>query len=223
MPLNASLDAALKGAAPLVCLLLKIELPDHTIRITDGAGQVVFGGETYSGEDAVYGTLDQVETVAEQIGTEAPKVRFGFLPASLAALASITNPANQGAPVSLWFAAVNPSTGLLIGDPELLFLGELDTADTETSEGSTLITFDVASAWERLFDASEGQRLNNTFIQSVWPGARGAEFVSQVQRDLPWGYDAPRPAVVRDGYTAGVPGSGGNGAGGGWRYTDVPY
>lgn len=211
MALDASLDAALKGAAPLVCLLLKIELPDHTIRLVDGAGEVVHEGQTYTGEDQVYGVLDAVEEMTEQVGTEAPTVRFTFLPASLPALADITNPANQGSPIFAWFAAVDPATGLIIGEPELLFNGELDTAEVEASENATVISFDAVSSWERLFEANEGHRLNDKFWQSIYPGARGMQYVTEIQRDLPWGYDAPRPRVASD--TNG--GGGGGGAGGG--------
>lgn len=219
MALDASLDTALKGAAPLVCLLLKTELPGHTITVLDGAGEVVFNAETYTGSDSVYGTLDGVETVTEQVGTEAPMLRLTFLPATLAALADITAPANQGSPVSVWFGAISPA-GLLIGEPEPLFIGEMDTADVDAGGPSTVIAINVASAWERLFDLGEGQRLNNAFIQSIYSGAKGAEFVIAIQRDLPWGYDAPRPAVISDviggsPIWGGSPIGGGTGGGGG--------
>lgn len=229
MALDASLDAALKGAAPLVCLLVRVDLPEHTIRVVDGAGQLVFDAAVWMGEDAVYGVLDGVETLTEQVGTEAPMVRLTFLPADLAALAALTEPANQGSLVRIWLGAVDPATGLLTGTPELLFLGELDTADADVSESRTVIAFQVASAWERLFDANEGHRLNNAFIQSIYPGALGAEFVISIQRDLPWGYDAPRPAVVSDVIggtarpgTSPIPGGlGGGGFGGGFDLRDA--
>lgn len=222
MALDASLDAALKGAAPLVCLLLKIELAAHTIRLVDGAGEVVHGGETYTGEDEVYGVLDAVEEMTEQVGTEAPTVRFNFLPASLPALADITSPANQGSPIYVWFAAVDQALGAVVGEPELLFAGELDTAEVEAGESATVISFDAVSAWERLFEANEGHRLNNAFWQSIYPGALGMQYVTEIQRDLPWGYDAPRPRVVSDttgggggGYGGSPIGGGGGGVGGG--------
>lgn len=216
MALDASLDAALKGAAPLVCLLLKIELPDHTIRLVDGSGEVNFDGEAYTGEDDIYGVLDGVEGITEQVGTEAPTVRFTFLPTSLQALADITHPANQGAPVYVWFGVVGDN-GLIVGEPELLFLGELDTAEVEAGETSTVIAFDVVSAWERLFEANEGRRLNDKYWQTLYPGARGLQYVTEIQRDLPWGYDAPRPRVVSD-TVGGVPGRpGGSPIGGGGR------
>jgi hypothetical protein len=223
MALDGTLDTALRGTAPLVVHLVKIALPGGTIRVLDGAGTLTFNAETYTGEDAVFGVLDGLETIGEQVGTEAPAMRLTFLPASLNALADLTNPANQGSAVSVWFGAVNPTTGLLLGTPEALFVGELDTADVEVSTNRTVISFNVASAWERLFAVNEGHRLNNAFIQSLYSGALGASFVIAVQRDLPWGYDAPRPAVVADlnggstvrGGSPVVGGGGGLGGGGG--------
>ncbi|WP_309091709.1 hypothetical protein [Phenylobacterium sp.] len=218
MSLDASLDAALRGAAPLVCVLLKIELPGHTILLVDGVGEVTYDGETYTGEDEVYGVLDSVEGITEQVGTEAPTVRFTFLPATLSALADITDPANQGSRVYVRFGAIDPATGLLIGEPELLFLGELDTAEVEAGEASTVIAFDVVSAWERLFEANEGRRLNDKYWQSLYSGARGMQYVTEIQRDLPWGYDAPRPRVVSDTVGGVQPGRGGGSPiGGGGR------
>jgi hypothetical protein len=220
MALDASLDAALKGAAPLVCLLVRVDLPEHTIRVVDGAGEVVFDSAVWRGEDSIYGVLDSIDTLSEQVGTEAPMVRLTFLPADLAALANLTDPTNQGSEVHVWLGAVDPASGAIIGAPELLFFGVLDAADAEVSTERTVIMLDVASAWERLFETNEGQRLNNAFIQSIYPGALGASYVISIQRDLPWGYDAPRPAVVSDVIggnpvpgTSPIPGGGFGGGG----------
>ena len=199
-PLTTRLDAA-------DTLVMEIVLPGATIRVVDGAGQVTFGGEVYSGDDLVFGPLKAVESVTEQIGTEAPRVRFSFLPATFEGLSQLTDPAAQGSEVSLWFGAVSPETGLLIGTPELLFLGELDEAVVDYGT-AVVVTLDVASAWERLFEAQEGTRLNNAFQQSLYPGDLGFAFVTEIQRQEPWGYDAPRPSVVAD---VSTPSSGGGG------------
>lgn len=222
MALDASLNAALRGVAPLVCCLLEIELPDATIRVVDGAGSVAYGGNIFTGEDPTYGTLKAIEGFSEQVGTEAPRIRFAFLPRSLAALAAMSAPGVQGSPVTLWFGAVDPQSGILIGEPELLFVGEVDTADPDAGQNETVLTIDVASAWERLFEANEGTRLNNSFHQSNYPGERGFEFVTQIQRQEPWGYDAPRPNVVAD-VVGGQPGGGGftGGGGGGFDGREV--
>lgn len=205
MALDIATNAALQQPVSMICCLLQIALPVRTIRILDGAVPITHEGHLYEGEDAVFGTLDAVEDVTEQVGTEAPTIRFTFLPTSVAAMAEITSPLMQGSEVSLWFGVIDPDSGLLIGAPELLFLGELDTAEIDVDTNRTVISFDVASAWERLFEASEGQRLNNSFQQSIYPGDLGMEFVTQIQREEPWGYDAVRPAVVSD-VTGGTPG-----------------
>jgi hypothetical protein len=232
MALDSALDTALKGAAPIVVLMVRIDFPDGTLRLLDGAGQVVFDGATWFGEDATYGTLDGVETISDQVGTEAPMIRLTLLPASLGALAAITNPVNQNSLVRVWLGSIDPVTGALIGVPESLFMGVVDTADVDVDKNRTVIVINVASAWERLFEANEAQRLNNSFIQSLYPGALGASFVIAIQRNLPWGYDAPRPAVVSD-VLGGVPdrgqspaeggGGGGGGYGGGDYYDRVLF
>jgi hypothetical protein len=205
MALDVAMNAALQQPASMICCLIQIVLPGHTVRIHDGAIPITHDGHLYEGEDEVFGTLEGVEDVTEQVGTEAPTVRFTFLPTSIAAMAEITSPQTQGSEVSIWFGVIDPNAGQLIGAPELLFLGEIDTADVDVDMNLTVISFDVASAWERLFEASEGQRLNNSFQQFMYPGDLGMEFVTQIQREEPWGYDAVRPAVVRD-VTGGAPG-----------------
>lgn len=219
MALDPNAHSALQGAAPLVCLLIKIELPEATLTLCDGSAQVLWDGYLWSGSDDVYGAVDQIEAIDDAEGTEAPAMRMVFLPASLVALAALSAPANQGSPVKLWLAVLNPATGHVIGSPELLFLGELDTAEVDASESVTTLTFDVVSAWERLFDNNEGLRLNNAFMKSAFPGALGLEYVTQTSRRLPWNIKAARPAVVRD-TVGGSPGGGYGGApylGGGWR------
>lgn len=208
MALNASLDAALKSAAPTVFCALQIELPGHTIRVLDGAGAISFGGNTFTGSDATYGVLSAVESIAEEVGTEAPRVRFVFLPTSNTAMAGITAPQVQGSPVRLWYGAVNPQTGLVIGEPELLFLGELDEAELSGGMNSRTLTFDVASAWDLLFDQNEGARMNDAFWQWLYPGDRGFQYVTGVQQKVYWGFNGPRTGS-RNYYGGGAGGSGG--------------
>ena len=65
---------------------------------------------------------------------------------------------------------------------------------------------EAVSVWERLFDDGEGVRLTNAYHQSAWPGELGFEFVTAVQRQLPWGADTPRPSVIADAlYTRPTP------------------
>src|SRR3546814_520081 len=106
-----AMETALAAETPLVVGLLKIELPDATIRLLDGSGQLVFDGETYTGRDPVFGSLAAVEAIEDGVGDEAPALNFTLLPASDAASAELASPDMQGSVVSLWLAAVDRATG----------------------------------------------------------------------------------------------------------------
>lgn len=191
MALDPTMNTALQAAAPLAFCALEMALPDHDIRALDGSGVVSFNGLLFTGSDDTYGTLNGIETITESVATEAPKVRFSFLPKSMIALASLVNPVVQGSEVTFWFGVVNPATGLVMGVPEVLFVGELDEAEVSTTQSSQTITFDVASAWERLFDANEGARMNDAYQQSLYAGDLAFQYITGVQENIYWGFRAP--------------------------------
>lgn len=190
MALNSSTDAALRQPAPVIFCALEIVLPGHTLRVLDGAGVIGFDGMVFQGFDATYGTLGAIESVTESIGTEAPRVRFAFLPRSNNALANLAAPGAQGSQVTLWTGVVNPYTGLVIGQPEVLFIGDLDETSFEYDEGSGVLTVDCASAWDRFFDGNEGARQTDDFQQANYPGDRAFQFITGVEEQLHWGFKA---------------------------------
>lgn len=190
MALDASLNAALQAPAAVAFCALEIVLPSKTIRVLDGAGAVGFDGKVFQGADPEFGTLRAIDPLEEQVGTEAPRARFTFMPRSNNAKAQITNPGVQGSEVSCWFGVVDPATGLVIGQPELLFIGELDEASVDTDKGSDVITFDVASAWDRFFDGNEGARQTDNYQQANYPGDRAFQFITGVEEQLHWGFKA---------------------------------
>lgn len=190
MALDASLNAALHAPAAIPFCALEIVLPTKTIRVTDGAGVVGFDGKVFQGTDLDFGTLRAIDPLEEQVGTEAPRARFTFMPRSNNAKAQITSPGVQGSEVSCWFGVVDPATGLVIGQPELLFIGELDEASVDTDKGSDVITFDVASAWDRFFEGNEGARQTDNFQQANYPGDRAFQFITGVEEQLHWGFKA---------------------------------
>lgn len=190
MALDGSLNAALLAPAPLVFCALEIVLPNHTIRVLDGAGAIGFNGMVFQGFDATYGSLNGIESITESVGTEAPRVRFTFLPRSNNALAGLASPGNQGAAVTMWIGAVIPQTGLVIGQPEPLFVGELDESSFDYDEGSGILTMDCGSAWDRFFEGNEGARQTDAFQQSIYPGDLAFRFITGVDEQLYWGYNA---------------------------------
>lgn len=198
MAFDPTMADALSGVSAGVFYALEVTLPSYTLRLCDGAGTVAFGDASFPGKDATFGVLAAIEAVGDGLDNQAPALRFVLNPPSASAASALSSPLFQGSPVKLWIGAFDPASGDVVGEPYLLFLGELDVPTLQAAQGSRSVTFDCVSAFERFFDDTEGARLTNAFHQLVWPGETGLEFVVDVQVTLPWMTDLPRPVLVRD-------------------------
>lgn len=226
-----AMDTALGQAfVPDFCAV-EILLPSGPIRLLAGGSQVTFPVEdlatgvaenqTFLSEDPTFGTLGGLESVGEGLGTSAPKMRLGLAPPTHAAAALLNQPINQGASVRLWYGVLNYMTGEVIPSPELLFWGFLNQPRFAGGRQNRAVEYDVASALDSLFANSEGQRLNHQTLTKAFPGARGLEYVSDIERNLPWGSNAARSPLIsaagggyHNGGTTLPPGGGGGGGGG---------
>lgn len=204
MALSPAMDSALQGLVVTAFCAVKIVLPGGTVRLIDGSGMVTFGSETYTGLDPVYGTLSAIEQINEEIATSAPRARITLMPPDNAAIVALTNPMVQGSAVTIWVGVVDSSTGAVIGTPEAVFVGEIDTSTLISSSGNRSLELDIASVWERLFADSEGARLNGFFHKTVYPSELGFDFVVEAKDDPYWGSDGPRPAATATSSGSGV-------------------
>jgi hypothetical protein len=195
------MEAELRKPFATIFGALKVDLPDGTVTLLDGAGTVTFGGDTYTGRDALFGVLDTVDSIQDGGGDSAPALSITLLPDSDADAADICSPTMQGSPVSLYLGAVDPATGAVIADPLLIFSGELDQPVLTIDNGIRQLTFECASAFERLFSGDEGARLADSFHKSIWPGETGLANATGVLKTVFWGLDKPKGAI-----TYGVPG-----------------
>lgn len=188
--------------APLLFVGVEVQLPDAGwLRLLAGAGEVVMAGKTFVGEDATFGTMAELDAVQDGFGDDAPALRIGIAPPTTSAAAILAGQNMQGRTVLVWFGVIDRATGQAgtgTDAPVLIFAGEVDQGVLKVDRGSRAITLECVSIWERLFEDAEGVRLTNAYHQSAWPGELGFEFVTDVQRQLPWGSDTPRPDVVRD-------------------------
>lgn len=185
-------DLALAQQVVTIFGAIEIVLPDHTIRLLTGAGIVTFAdGRSFTGEDATYGALWSIEDLTDGVGDEAPALTLTLAPASDAAAASLAAADMQGSPVSMWLGVVDPATGLVVGDPLLVFLGELDVPTIKGGANSRLLELEITSVFEDFFTTDDGVTLSDAFHKSVWPGERGMSGVTYVTHQLYWGSDTP--------------------------------
>lgn len=182
-------------------IAVQILLPDDTVRLLDGAGVLAFdvdgglGVQTFTGRDAVFGTLGGASEIEDGIGNESPAMTLTLFPKTNSAMAALASPAAQGSSVMIWFGAVSSDTGLVIGDPLLLFDGLTDVAEQIVTKNGRALQISVDSIMVRFLDADQGARMNNGFHQRIRPGEKGFEFITSIARKVPWGSDVPKDAI----------------------------
>ena len=203
--MTPQMDVALGAQRVMLLGLLEITFPSHTLRLCDGSATVSWAGKVFTGRDAVFGTLGEVEEIAEEAGDTMPGLDIVLMPPDLSSAVQLCNPSMQGAPVRVWLAAVNPETGAIVPDPDLLFAGEVDLPILEVDRGVRTVTMQIASVFERLMEPDEGMRLADAVHQSIWPGELGLANMTGTPIKKLWG-----PGDVPPSYTD-VPQGGGGG------------
>jgi len=201
---------AFEGQVITLAGLVEVELPGHSLRLSDGGFLDWPGRGLFTSADPAFGVLDSVEAVTEAAGDEAPAGRLTLLPPEGASAASLFQPQAGGSPLRAWLAEVDPETGTIIGSPEMLMNGMVDAVELGIDAGGRSVELDFASAAERLFMISEGNVLSPAFHKSVWPGELGFDHATGAVLAVPWGVPGPpRGATGAEGAAGGGSGGGG--------------
>lgn len=199
--MDSALVTAFQAPAPTKCSLVRWDLPGGALCLTDG-GFVVFdagegeGDETYLGRDPVYGTLGSLPTIKDGAEAQTTRLDIVLLPASDAAAAALGSPTIQGVRVQWWEGAIDQATGLLIGEPELKFDGELDRARFSVADSWSL-NIECGTQAERQLEPNADWRLNHAFHSLVWAGEMGLIFVDGVTKKKEWRSRPESPGVFK--------------------------
>lgn len=185
--MTPEMQAALGAPVQTHTGLLRIEMPEYTLRLCVGSAQLLYGGETYVGEDETFGVFASVSEIAEAVGDQAPNLQLTLLPPDASAASQLSQPGMQRSSVYLWLAVVDILSGTVVPDPDLLFAGTLDVVSLERRGGRRELDIQCVSVFEDLFQNEEGMRLSHAFHQSVWPGERGMENVTGTLLSKIWG------------------------------------
>lgn len=189
-------------SAVMLAGLLKIELASHTVLLCDG-GTVPWDGDTYTGNDSLFGSIAGMEAPDEGVGDEAPMVTLRFNPPGDVASADLIDAGHQSKRARLWIAEINYTTGEVVGTPEQQADMMIGVPRLRTGERTRVLEIDMVPRLERAFLTTEANTLSNAFHQSIYPGELGLTKTTGVSRAFAFGVTlAPR----------GV--SGGSGGGG---------
>lgn len=193
--LTPGLEAALQQPRALLFGALEINFPDHDLRLLDGSGELVIGGNTFVGRDPTFGTIASCKPVTDGNADQAPTLTVSLLPPSGTAAATLASAAMQGSRVRLYMGAVDMMTGLVVPDPKVLFDGEIDVPTLRWRTRAREVEYRVVSVFEKFFDQEEGIRLSDSHHQALWPGELGLAFVTGVTQPVYWGAQPPVSAV----------------------------
>lgn len=184
---------------PVVTEFFAVEMTtvDGVVRLLDGAGVATFLGRTFHGVHAVFGTLGGIDGLEDAADTQVAEVTLRLLPPSTTAAVDLASPANQGGALAIWRGALDPATGLVIGEPKLEFAGELDVPTLSGDRNLRVLSFTATAQTDRLFDDDESVRLSDSFHRTLYPDDPSLEFVTGLGDQMPWGVEAKLPASVR--------------------------
>lgn len=193
MSLTPQMTAAVGGMVVTQFTAVRLTYPTFTLCLLDGAGQLVFDGDTFVGYDETYGALIGLENLNDGGQDQAPRARIVLNPPTNVALAALASPTAQGSTVEIWEGSFDIATGLVVPDPDLAFFGEVD--QPVYTPLSRNLSIDCTSSLEGFFAVEEGVRLTDSHHQSVWPGELGLEYQTAIRSTLPWGAEVARPVT----------------------------
>ena len=181
--------------------LVKIELPDQTVRLCDGAF-FNYQDELYQSEDDTFGTIGSLRAMSIGVGNIVPALVLTLLPPDGTAVGQISRPGNQTSRVTFSIAEYDANSGL-ISSGAVFFDGQLDQTILDVGEGGRTLTISVVSLAERLFERNIGNSMNSTWHKSVWPGELGQDNATGLAQPVAWGTESQGGVRSGSGVTFG--------------------
>jgi len=175
----------------LLAGLLKIELPGHTVLLTDG-GTVTWDGDSYASRDALFGMVAEPDELENGVGEEAPSGTVRFVPPPEVASADLIDPAYQDCRMRGWLAEIDADTGEVVGTPSLELDAIIDVPRLSFTNDERELEVDHVSIWQRLFDTNEGNVMNGLTHRQLYPSETGMDNTTGVSKDVPWGTNSVR-------------------------------
>jgi hypothetical protein len=183
-----------------LCGLIKIELPDYTVLISDG-GFVTYDGDTYQSEDPEFGVISGFE-INGTSPDQAPGGKVTFLTPSADAAARLVSPGFQTSKLYIWLAEVDEATATVIGTPTVLTIAQLDRGVVSEKMRTREVALEFVSLGERLMTVNEGNSLNGTFHKRIFSGELGLDNAIGMNVTIAWGAASP-PRGISAGFASG--------------------
>lgn len=169
--------------------LVKIEFPERTVLLSDGAF-FIHEGDTYRSSDAVFGTIAGFDTMEEGVGDFVPAISMTLKAPGDTAPADLSKPGHQTARVRFTIAEYDVETGV-ISTSDVHFDGQVDQTRLVVRKDNKQLEMSVVSLAERLFERNIGNSLSPVWHKSVWPGEQGHDNATGLSVAVAWGVEKP--------------------------------
>ena len=196
------------GGSVGIAYACEIAFPGHTLRYVE-AGEFVFNGDVFTSYDSVFGKVDSFEDIVSGLADSAPIFEMDFTPPDATAAADLSSPDFQGSVIKVYKWAYDRETGL-VQTSETKFTGVVDTSTISGDIRQFTVTMTFVTEIQKFFNTDKGNRLNDAFHQSIFPGELGLQHTTGTTIPQPWGQKSQQ----RYGGGGGVGGVVGVGVGG---------
>lgn len=171
-----------KTALGVAILFAELDFSGGVVRVHSALGTITWGSEDWLG----VGTLGSVSSVEESAELKRRTIIYTLtgIPNAMIAIALGEN--YQGRSAKLYIGFLDPTTGLLVADPELLDNGRMDSSGVSIGEecSVTITAENRMAAWDR----PVVRRYTDAQQQEMFPGDKGLEFIDQAaQKEINWG------------------------------------
>ena len=179
---SAAVITQLNATANEPCHLFELFLDAETVYVTDAYRDIVWGGNTYLAVGQFLG-FDGVDESATLQVTQA-RIQLSGVVQDMIALVLAQNYIDRR--VVIYKAFIN-GAGVVI-DPVSMFEGRADAPIIQEDPGSGTCTVTIAAAQHWVdFERLPGRHTNDAEQQIWFPGDKGFEFVSSLNKQIKWG------------------------------------
>jgi hypothetical protein len=174
--LTAGMQAAVVAPVVRPILMVRIENSGAEIFVWTGVGDLIYGGNTYSG----VGHFGSISTIQEGSDIRASGITLQLSGIPSALIATALADIRQSKKAILYFGLLNTSTGALIADPYIIFSGLTDVPQIDETPIDAVISLSIEN---RLIDLEQAKDRRWTPEDQALedPTDLGFEFVAGLQ------------------------------------------
>lgn len=191
--------------------IMRLDMPGYTARFWTGVGSLTVFGAEHTGS----GEIIEVSELEDAIDVTRPRVSVTVSGFDVVLRDELMDYVVRGSSGWLWIGLVSPETRALIGDPELLFRGVIDTVVLTAGDGALSLDMEFVGGSERA--SGKGiRRFTPSDQEAIYSGDLFMQYSDDGSLRFPWGNeDAANPRRPA-GNVTGYRGPGFGGGGGGW-------